>query len=193
MGTGVLVKGKVFVPLTMKQDQTINKNPWYKRWGIWGREIINIDGDPYLKRLTILKTPLFSICIHWILRSDKDRCLHDHPWSFISFVMSGEYFEYRKRKDVVYPVVYTRSTGSIVYRSAKCLHRVQLPQHQIKPVKTLVIMFWPKRKWGFMTKLGWVSWKEYVDYGPATRKELCGEVSDDKKLFDFDNGEIVYK
>jgi len=31
--------------------------------------------------------------LHWILRSDDDRDPHDHPWSFCSRILDGEYLE----------------------------------------------------------------------------------------------------
>jgi hypothetical protein len=51
------------------------------------------DGQPYLIRWAI-NTPLLGIKLHHILRSDEDRDLHDHPWSFLSVILWGGYWEH---------------------------------------------------------------------------------------------------
>lgn len=35
----------------------------------------------------------YAARVHQILRSDHDRCLHDHPWDNASFVLKGGYWE----------------------------------------------------------------------------------------------------
>ena len=47
------------------------------------------DGDPYLIRYTLIECRWFSIKVHHILRSDEDRCEHDHPWPFVSLILTG--------------------------------------------------------------------------------------------------------
>ena len=62
-------------------------------WGLWRWFDIVINGELYLTRLTLLKTPWFSVKLHWIHKADPDRDLHDHPWPFASFVLRGWYKE----------------------------------------------------------------------------------------------------
>jgi len=159
----------IFVSLSMSKNEKF----WWKRWALWQKMVVKEGDDIYLYRRTVLKTPILSFCIHWIYRSDGDRCLHDHPWSFLSIVLRGEYIEYRRKKHTVNTVPSTRGFLSIAYRRSKSLHRVVLPQHQIKPVITFVIMGRSKRDWGFETKLGWVKWDKYLEHGPKTRNMLC--------------------
>jgi hypothetical protein len=52
------------------------------------------DNLPYLIRRTLVKIgKYFSIKIHKIVQSD-DACIHDHPWSFLSIILKGGYFEW---------------------------------------------------------------------------------------------------
>lgn len=52
-------------------------------------------GD-YLTRLRIVQTPAFGIYLHKIKRPDKDQGIHDHPWSFVSIILLGSYYELRR-------------------------------------------------------------------------------------------------
>jgi hypothetical protein len=51
---------------------------------------------PYLIRWAI-NTPFGGVKLHHILRSDEDRDCHDHPWSFLSIVLRGGYWEHRPK------------------------------------------------------------------------------------------------
>lgn len=49
--------------------------------------------DPLFIRYKLVSCRYFALYIHKLLRSDADRCLHDHPWDFFSFVLKGSYVE----------------------------------------------------------------------------------------------------
>lgn len=137
-------------------------------------------GEPYLIRRYIIKTKLFQVVIHKILKSDDD-CLHDHPWNFITFILKGGYWEGTTPEQVLKSEaeiehykkligdngVYYKWYGrfSILFRKAEWKHRLKLEPTKIwggsKPVTTLVIMFKRRREWGFFTKRGWVEWFNY--------------------------------
>lgn len=61
---------------------------------------ITVDGKPYLTRYY----PLFmkrdfgwgNVYVHHFRSSDQEHELHDHPWSGLSFVLSGGYREWRR-------------------------------------------------------------------------------------------------
>ena len=57
-----------------------------------GFQIVKND-KPYLDRLRVVQTPLFSIYLHRIHTPDVDEFPHDHPWWFASLVLSGAYVE----------------------------------------------------------------------------------------------------
>ena len=100
----------------------------------------------------------FSVKVHNILLSDYD-CQHDHPWSFVTLLLKGGYVEYTPTGSKVY------GPGSMLYRSAKYVHRLEIHQ----PVWSLVITFKKVREWGFITPGGWVKWFRYLP------NEGCGE------------------
>lgn len=61
--------------------------------------------DVYLRRWCIVKGPLFSIRIHQFLRDDHD-VFHDHPWSFVTLILKGGYWEDRRYGDLFQPCEY---------------------------------------------------------------------------------------
>lgn len=127
------------------------------RWGFRRSDITD-----YMQRW-IFHTPFGTLRVHKILRSDDDRHLHDHPWSFASLILRGRYFD-------VFPGG-SRSyrPGDVNVKSHEDLHKLVVIEG---PVWTLVVTG-PKRKsWGFVTEKGWV---RHSDYGAwldrhATRK-----------------------
>jgi hypothetical protein len=123
---------------------------------------------PLLDRWNLFECKWFSIKVHRLITSD-DGCHHDHPWPFITFLLSGGYVEHvRRRVKVDVPFedpgahaieYYTRvrSRFSILYRPADLAHKLEIHQ----PVWTLVITFKKVRQWGFYTPKGWVAWFRY--------------------------------
>lgn len=106
---------------------------------------------PLLIRYKIFDSRYFGIFLHHLMRSDIERDKHDHPWSFLTILLTGEYVEHtlcgKKR--------YTQ--GSILWRAAEWQHALQLN----KPMWTLVFVGPTRRPWGFHTKNGWQFWKTY--------------------------------
>ena len=61
-------------------DLEQQKRNGFNPWKLWSKFVITgQDGEAYLIRRTIIGTPWFAILLHKFLRSDADRCLHDHP------------------------------------------------------------------------------------------------------------------
>lgn len=114
-------------------------------------EIYREDHQLYLVRYSIFKCRYFAIKVHHILLSDY-ACFHDHPWTFITFLIKGWYIEHTEKGCKLY------GPFNLLYRPAKYAHRLQI----VKPVWSLVITFRKKRSWGFFTKLGWVHWSRYT-------------------------------
>lgn len=134
------------------------------RWCVW--RWTEVDSE-YIRRLHILKTPWFAICLHWILKPDPEPWLHDHPVTFLSLVLRGQYKEMRCRMG-------KRGLG---YRIERCrwwnlVRASEWDTHSIIDVKphTLTLCFMgPKvREWGFHMKTGWVGWKKYYELQRAT-------------------------
>ena len=131
--------------------------PWNykpkKRWGLWSRFLIGVEGDPYLDRLSIITTPWFSIKLHRIYRPDRQRELHDHPWTFLSLILWGHYLEHT--------VSGLRRRFWFNWKRAEDRHSIC--EVSRSPVWTLVICGPSRREWGFWVDDGtrFVQWREY--------------------------------
>lgn len=146
------------------------------------RVIVNCERDPYLNRWYVLRTQRLGIFIHQFVRSDEDRALHDHPWSFLVIPLWGGYiehsdttledadfldllkltsaqaeeaFESRRvpRSRRVWPIISTR------YRSTKYRHRVELIKGRHS--WSLFFRFTKVREWGFWPKDGFIQWNKW--------------------------------
>lgn len=122
-------------------------NPWYF-------VIENAQGDPYMVRYKVLRTPWFKVFLHHILRSDEDPDAHDHPWAFVSFVLWSGYLEERPG----HPPRRIRA-GAVVRHAAADAHRLILK----RPAWTAVVVTGKKRSWGFHTPEGWMGYRDYFD------------------------------
>lgn len=121
---------------------------------IWPKKFIikGCDKQPYLIRYYLLKTRWLSIYLHHILRSDEDRELHDHPWSFWSIILWGGYWEHRPNGIVRY------EPGAMLWRPRPWPHRLEVN----RPAWTLVIIGARRREWGFHTPQGWMPWFSFL-------------------------------
>jgi hypothetical protein len=142
-------------------------------------EIRGADGTLYLRRYYLVKTRLGGIYIHQIMRSDDDRCLHDHPWDFSSVILSGHYTEITPEtceKGKVW------KTGSLIKHSAEDAHRLVLEN----PVWTLVFIGRKAREWGFHTASGWTHWRDYLNdkFSSAPKSEKDKEIKDHSSYMD---------
>ncbi len=173
----IWIKFDSVIPFCIKLDNLVE---WLFSRKLYKKKIIyRHDKDPYMIRYTLLTCKWFSIKIHKILLSDYD-CHHDHPWSFITFILKGGYVEHRTKwvriSDMPNGSIYQKhiidlegervglqssrlySRWSLLYRTAEYTHQLEIHQ----PVWTFVITFKKVRQWGFWTKLsGWLHWKDY--------------------------------
>lgn len=127
---------------------------WPRKRVIWS---CTASRGPLLTRYYLVQTALFSIYLHHLHTSDEDRALHDHPWSFVTFLLSGGYFEHVPSEQVMGSKRVWRRRFSVLYRPAEWRHRLEL----VKPTWTLVLHWRRRRKWGFITMNGWQHWKDY--------------------------------
>jgi hypothetical protein len=106
---------------------------------------------PLLVRYYILHTRWFGVYLHHLMRSDIERHQHDHPWPFVSILLTGSYVEHTPEGAT------RRKRGSVLFRPACWIHRLELKQ----PIWTLVLVGRTCRHWGFHTEHGWLHWREY--------------------------------
>lgn len=170
------------------------------RWCIKTNRVAHIVGeadqskDVYLVRYIVLKSRWMCIYIHRFLRSDSSDP-HDHPWNFITYIVSGGYYEHfydiskpqtNKNdvfvgyKDVKYTAFWTktiryREPGSFAFRRATDIHRVVIPvKYEVGEVGqaplSACIMFSRQRNWGFwpLKDRGsrFIDWRRYLTIRP---------------------------
>jgi hypothetical protein len=123
------------------------------------KEIVSRQGATHFRRYRLLQTPWLAIYIHQIKRSDMERDMHDHPWSFASIILAGAYEE-----DSMYPPLFHEMftkkfyAGDVVEHRADDAHKITLLSSE---VWTLVFTSGRERYWGYQTNSGWVGHKEY--------------------------------
>lgn len=137
---------------------------YMRRWWLFNPYGKDANGDPTPARWTWLP----SIRIHWILRADQDRDLHDHPWNARTIVLSGWYAEERPF-DSPSPgwtstVLKTRQSGYTGRLLFNQYHRIAA----VSPGGVMTMFFtWRKRgTWGFLVDGKKVPWREYLGINP---------------------------
>jgi hypothetical protein len=124
--------------------------------GRWPRAKVIADAcapelGPLMVRYFLIRTPWFNLYLHRFLRSDNDRHFHDHPWDFVTVLLSGGYWENTPGGR------FWRRRFSILRRPAEWQHWVEI----VEPVWTLIAVSRKRREWGFHTERGWLDWKTY--------------------------------
>ena len=97
----------------------------------------------------------FSVRVHEILRSDNDRALHDHPWSYMTIILEGGYWEHTADGKVKW-----YGPGSVLFRSYTNTHRLEVPPGTV--ATTLFCMGPYRQEWGFHTPEGKIPWRQYL-------------------------------
>ena len=137
-------------------------NVFSKVMDYFGRRRIIYDrvGDePYLERYYIFlkdrKNFPFNIFLHRFLKSDPDD-LHNHPWRWRTFILSGGYWEYTEFGKFW--------RAPLTYRCAEpnTFHRIELDKN-VPYCWTLFIPSLNVQDWGFKTKNGWVNHEKYFE------------------------------
>jgi hypothetical protein len=141
------------------------------QWAFMQGFQVTKNGRPYLDRLRVIQTPLFSVLLHRIHQPDADRDPHDHPWPFASLILSGSYTESiwddpgRGRRGILPDHVRERRRWS--------LRTVGLDQaHMITRTEGVLwtLVFTGRRHplWRFWTLDGPVDWRDYLAAGEST-------------------------
>lgn len=102
-----------------------------------------------------------AVRVHEILRSDRGRWPHNHPWSFVAVILKGGYREHRFDSNGEWISSRWYRPGSILYRPAGSWHLLEVP-----PGKTATTLFitGPKRQsWGFHVAGRFVGWRDHKE------------------------------
>lgn len=107
----------------------------------WGQKLGH-ESCPYLVRW-VADFGLFSVRVHHWLASDDQRFPHDHPWAYVSLILSGGYTDKSPSGDAVV------RRGSVIARSATHQHSVI-----VNPggCWTLLLAGPETREWGFWVR-----------------------------------------
>jgi hypothetical protein len=132
------------------------------------REIISGEGKVHFRRYRILETPWFSLYIHNILESDLDLHMHDHPWDFVSVMLSGGYLEYTEKNpegNYFLPIDFNTWDIPSLYINAHVaedLHKIKLIDG--KPVWSIFLCGPRRREFGYGVNGKWIHNKEYREF-----------------------------
>lgn len=129
------------------------------------KEIKSRTGVVHFRRYRLLSTPWLRIYIHKICQSDQDKHMHDHPWSFFSFLLWGSYQEWsafapnwNSVKEQVFPAY------SLVRHHRTDAHRIRL----LTPHVWSFVVAWGKTyPWGYQTEHGWMDHERYREWKNA--------------------------
>ena len=90
-------------------------------------------------RYVIVESRWFSIFVHRAIAETWHEKFHDHPWSFLAFVLRGGYHERTPDGETVW-----RGAGSVLFRRAEFAHNT-------KGTWVSVVFTGPKRRaWKFV-------------------------------------------
>lgn len=135
------------------------------------KRVIGDEDDPLLIRYVVFRLPWFGLWVHKLCRSDHDRALHDHPWSFISIILKGGY------QEVTDVGTLEHRPWSVLLRPAEWRHRVVIQSG--KPSWNLIFVFQRRRLWGFWPDNNWCWWRRYDYQTGICQEELLWEDDDD--------------
>lgn len=146
------------------------------------------DGEIYLDRwgLQLVDADETALCgafLHRMQAPDPGIDLHDHPWTFWSFVIKGGYLEFRQesrrtgRFSMIPETSMRRRWSWRKMRLDEC-HRI-FSLWRNRPVWTLVLHGPDRRTWGFFLDGSgrWMQWQEYDETVRAERRDMHYEVN----------------
>ena len=131
---------------------------WDKLMIVTDRKSIIMDRnnkEPYLVRYYILfkdrnQNIPFNIFIHKFMKGDDDE-LHNHPWGYFTYILSGGYYErvlYNDGKQINH----WRKPGFFQKVDHTHVHTITLNDNSKDSCWTLFIPFKRKNEWGFFKK-----------------------------------------
>jgi hypothetical protein len=120
---------------------------------IYGCDAQGDAGTVYMARYFIFRTRAVNCYLHVFHRSDTDRAMHDHPWSFVSILLWRGYLEHTPDG------VRRKLPGMVLYRPAEWTHYVELIDG--KPAVSLVFVARKRRDWGFHLDGKWIQWQQF--------------------------------
>ncbi len=109
----------------------------------------------HFKRFCYFSCKWFGIYKHIIVKSDKDKHEHDHPWDFVSFILEGSYSEFIDGR------LFARNRFSFKFNDAEFNHKLASVSGPKGRCVTFVITGQRRRDWGYKTSKGWINHISY--------------------------------
>lgn len=111
-----------------------------------------------------------NLFLHKICRSDRERDLHDHPWTWASLIVWGKYREVTKNSEVLESGWITMNESKI-WRFLSFRRGVARDSHRLELIKNKPVwsLFWHGKRmqmWGFYVDGKKVYWREYLNDWP---------------------------
>lgn len=122
-----------------------------ERWWLLPRFMLEVNDEGHLFPK---KWVPIAPRIHHIVRPDKDRHLHDHPFNFRTFILEGWYDE-----EDVFGDTRVRFEGTTRKATAETFHRINKVSEG--GVWTLFVCGRRIQTWGFLVDSRKVAWREY--------------------------------
>lgn len=131
-------------------------------------QVIRCERGDYLHRWFLIpQNRWVNVYLHRFIGSDDPPALHNHPWPFLSLLISGAYF------DVTEHGARWRGPGSLAYRPAYHRHRVELLRDDAgreRPCLSVVITGAHQQGWGFFCpqpdgRWRFIPWRDFTAGG----------------------------
>lgn len=123
-----------------------------RRWAVWHHQFDLVraeDGEIYLRRWWLVKTPVGGVALHRMTAPDARPTLHDHPFSFLSIVLRGGYYE--RRLDARTMQVSSRWVRRLNLMRKHDAHTIAALGAPV--VWTLLLIGKHRRTWGFWERV----------------------------------------
>jgi hypothetical protein len=122
-----------------------------RKEGKW--EVIGPEDCPLFFRREFVATRWLKVMLHRFMPGATDKDPHDHPRSFVTFVLRGGYDDVRRDGRVEW-----LRAPAIRYRPAEHEHLTRVHNDG---ATTVVIMGPVRRQWGFWRRGRWWFWRDY--------------------------------
>jgi hypothetical protein len=133
--------------------------------------ITNIEKtSDYLVRWSVRLPFGWSIKLHKILRSDNDRCAHDHPFAFWRLILAGGYWEECGPDNAEVH----RGAGNLSYCPLSFRHRILRLDRK---ASWSLILCGPNNgdRWGFFTRTGYMPYRKFIQAARSARVLWCDD------------------
>lgn len=135
-------------------------------------EVIGNEECPVMYRWTLSTAFGLKVVLHHFMPNGDDPEPHDHPRSFVTLILAGDYVDEATYRDV--PLLNPDRTvnarinviecenmtrGMVRFRKAEHLHRTLVGP---RGAWTFMVMGPERRRWGFVWRGEWMHWKQYL-------------------------------